>query len=855
MTKQQKIKLGELLLQEKLVTPEQLDQVLAFQKSQQSYKPLGELCVEMKFISPFQLNRVLNRNKKRIRLGDLLINLNLISANQLETALKAQKQEKLQLGKILVKLGFITETALINALTIQLGVSKIIPDTHILDKKLLEGISDEFLVKNEVIPAFREEDTVTVIMSDPLNDGVLRTLENIYKCKIEAAIAPATDILNAIRSHFQKATLSLSGYQDEERKDLVIGDYSLSPEAGDSTVSILDYIITSAITEGASDIHIEPKEKTLRIRYRIDGILRHKTDLPTSLAPNLNSRIKAICGLDIAEKRRHQDGRIEARIGDSEVDLRISVYASVHGENIVIRILRRQSELIDLDSLGISPYNRKRFNEILDQPTGVIMVTGPTGSGKTTSLYAALNYLNNGERSIITVEDPVEYTIDGVVQGQLNPKIGHTYTDFLKSMMRQDPDVIMVGEIRDSVAAAAVIQAALTGHKVLTTFHTDDTTGALLRLMDMGIDTFLISSTVVSVIAQRLVRLLCPACRRPLVPDPGLLASFNVAESSADIFKFYQPEGCPMCSDSGFKGRTAIHELLCLNDAIRDAILTRQTSTQIRNVAREKADLISMREDGFYKSTLGHTSLEEILRVVFFNEGDALNRRRAADIVTQCEGRAAIPEHTETGRHLADVAVSKSAQLDLADTAETASPEGELSRIRIDITTIDGDMELIADFFHVYRDASSQVGRVFEEHLLDSFIDFITLTAKRMEVKHRAEFLEFSIQAKGDRIRLILETFVQQRSGGESFAKSRETGLRLINFLMPASGFQRALQADPQSRGLLPPSGTRPRLSLPADSGDGLRGESETPVRRAGSSGGTGEFKKYVEELQWEGTP
>ncbi len=391
--------------------------------------------------------------------------------------------------------------------------------------------------------------------------------------------------------------------------------------------------------EGASDVHIEPLEKVLRVRYRIDGILIHKTDLPISMAPSLISRVKVLASLDISERRRHQDGRIEARVMGKEVDLRVSTYACIWGENVVIRLLFRKSALVDLDVLGFSPLNIKKVKKILESPSGIVLVTGPTGSGKTTTLYASLCYLNKMDKKIITVEDPVEYTIEGVVQGKLDSKLGLTHIDFLKSMMRQDPDVLMIGEIRDKIGVEAAIQAALTGHKVFSTFHTDDTTGALLRLMDMGIDTFLISSTVVSVIAQRLIRILCPVCKVPYEPGEDILSSYSIHPVNFKKYTFYKAGGCSTCNNTGYKGRTGIHELLIVNDAIRDAILARKPSGQIRPVARNSANLISMREDGFYKAAQGITSLEEVVRVVFYNESDAQEPRFADELVALCEDK------------------------------------------------------------------------------------------------------------------------------------------------------------------------------------------------------------------------
>ena len=418
---------------------------------------------------------------------------------------------------------------------------------------------------------------------------------------------------------------------------MIIGTQDLSERHDDNVVELVNYILSNALTDRASDIHIEPQEKTLRIRYRIDGLIVHKTDLPMSISNSLLSRIKVLCGLDISEKRRHQDGRIRAKIFGQDVDLRVSSYSAIWGENIVIRLLQQQAKDLNIKSMGMNPVTQKRFINLLNHPSGVVLVTGPTGSGKTTTLYAALNYLNNKNKSIITVEDPVEYTLEGVVQAKLDDKLELSYLDFLKAVMRQDPDVIMLGEIREKNAAEATIQAALTGHKVFSTFHTDDTTSAILRLLDMDINAFLISSTLEAIIAQRLIRRLCDHCKEPQIPSEEILSTFNINRINPDKHIFYKPVGCMHCNHTGFHGRTAIHECLIMNDYMRNAILEKKSSGQIRSIAREHTELLSMREDGFYKSMKGITTLEEVVRVVYFNEGDMKQQKTADELIEMCE--------------------------------------------------------------------------------------------------------------------------------------------------------------------------------------------------------------------------
>ena len=633
-----KVKIGAILVSEGYLTQSQLNKVLSHQKKARHYLPIGQICVELGLLSETQLSFILKTHRYGLYLGELLVNMGLLPPDQLDRALKEHRSRGKKLGNTLVEMGLLSEDQLVEALSIKLGIPKIIPDINLIHRDLAQQVSEAFLRKAEAVPAFRQGETLTVIMADPLAESTIDDLKALFRVEIQPAIATRTGIHELLDKLFQKVEFTTASPQsDDPPKDLIIGNVdNVNDRTG--VVHIVDYLISSAVAAGASDIHIEPLSGRLRIRYRIDGMLLHKTDLPTGLTRTIVSRIKALCGLDIAEKRRHQDGRLEARILGKDIDLRISVYASIHGETVVIRILHRATTLIHLDKLGFSPSTFSKFKKILKYPSGLILVTGPTGSGKTTTLYASLNYLNKYDQKIITVEDPVEYTIDGVIQGKLEKKLDLTYEDFLKAMMRQDPDIIMVGEIRDRIAAEATIQAALSGHKVFTTFLTDYTTGALLRLMDMGVETFLISSTVVSVVSQRLTRTLCPHCKEPGAPHKASFEPFGIKEKDLSKFSFHKAVGCVHCNHTGYKGRTAIQELLLVNDTIRDAILSHKTSTEIRNVARHECKMVSMREDGFYKATKGITTLEEVLRITYHNEADAENPRTADEIVALLEG-------------------------------------------------------------------------------------------------------------------------------------------------------------------------------------------------------------------------
>ena len=376
-------------------------------------------------------------------------------------------------------------------------------------------------------------------------------------------------------------------------------------------------ILRNAVAHGASDIHIEPMKDKLRVRLRLDGVLVQSLDLPVDAIRPLTSRIKVMAGADIAEKRRHQDGRMMFEHDGAKIDLRVSFYSTIHGEKIVLRLLNNRSHLLDIHELGMAPRVLERFrNDVLDVPSGVVLITGPTGSGKTTTLYGAINHLNNINTSIITAEDPVEYMISGINQCSINAKIGITYEETLRHIVRQDPDVIVIGEVRDRFSADTAIQAALTGHKVLTTFHTEDSIGGLLRLLHMDIEAFLISSTVVSVVAQRLVRRVCPSCREKheLTPDEIRRLGYNPKESGPIVFS--RGGGCTQCRHLGYKGRTAVYELLILNEPVKEALIQRRTSYEIRRISTESTGLVSLLEDGILKAESGLTTFEEIIRTL-----------------------------------------------------------------------------------------------------------------------------------------------------------------------------------------------------------------------------------------------
>jgi len=376
-------------------------------------------------------------------------------------------------------------------------------------------------------------------------------------------------------------------------------------------------VLDQALAQRVSDIHLEPGREHLRIRFRQDGVMVLHDTVPNGRAVAMIGRIKVMASADIAERRRHQDGRIQYDTPRGAVDIRVSIYATIHGEKVVMRLLNNRDTLLTIRDIGMSGRMLEALQrDALDAPSGVVMVTGPTGSGKTTTLYAAVNYLNDANTSIITAEDPVEYMIDGISQCSINPKINVSYAETLKHIVRQDPDVIVIGEIRDQFSAEVAINAALTGHKVLTTFHTEDSIGGLIRLLNMNIEAFLISSTVVSVIAQRLLRKVCPECAEPHVLTPGELARLGYQSAEAAGLTFARGRGCPACRHIGYRGRIAVFEILVLNELVRDALLSRRTAYEIRRVCVEASGLVTLLEDGITKAAAGLTSFDELIRQV-----------------------------------------------------------------------------------------------------------------------------------------------------------------------------------------------------------------------------------------------
>lgn len=555
------------------------------------------------------------------QLGEWLVAANKLSEADLQRAIQVQKLSGGKLTQILVRLGLVAERDIAHILVERFGYRLItaeeFPQEPVLDE---DAISKAFMREQYVLPVADDESTLQVAMLDPSDGFILRALAMATGRVIEPLLALSTDLDNAYERLYgagaaqREADEALTesalstGVDDVERlRDMA----SEAP-----VIRLVNSIFSRALDTRASDIHIEPFEHHLSIRFRIDGVLQEVETPSAQLAPAVISRLKILSKLNIAERRLPQDGRIQLRMQGRPIDLRVSTVPTMHGESVVMRILDKQSINLDLDAIGLSPQILKDFKAVLARPNGVFLVTGPTGSGKTTTLYAALSRLNTVDRKILTVEDPVEYQIAGVNQIQTASKVGLDFASALRSILRQDPDVVMIGEIRDKETASIAIQAALTGHIVLSTLHTNDAPSAITRLLDMGVEDYLLTSTVNGVMSQRLVRKLCPHCKQPHSISSEELNNMGVAhllEPGQDV-NVYGPGSCDECAHTGYRGRMGIHELLLMNDQVRHEVLQRASSEQIYRVAREYG-MLSMFEDGFSKVLAGLTSIAEVLRV------------------------------------------------------------------------------------------------------------------------------------------------------------------------------------------------------------------------------------------------
>lgn len=566
-------------------------------------------------------------------IGGIFLNSGLITEEQLEEALSKQDhldKESGNLGDVLVSMGLISEKDRVRCLGEQWGVRYVdLSDIHI-DEEAPKALTQSIARRYKVVPIAREEGKITLAMKNPLDIFAIDEIRLITGAEIEPVIATEEDVVSTINRVYRSES-DVSAVVSSVIKDIDADSINYETVAKEEEVSVeqlrelseeapiiklANLIISRAITDGASDLHIEPQKEQVRVRYRIDGIMQEGMTVPKRAQASLTSRFKIMADMDIAEKRAPQDGRISLRTNEKDIDLRVSTLPSAYGEKIVMRVLDKGSIRVGMNKLGLMPYTLECFESLLGRSYGIILVTGPTGSGKSTTLYSCLSKLNSGETNILTLEDPIEYELEGIIQTNVNPRAGLTFASGLRTMLRQDPDIIMVGEIRDQETALIAMEAALTGHLVLSTLHTNDAPGAITRLVDMGIEPFLIASAVIGVIAQRLLRTICPKCKEPYNPPPDAIKRLGMQLKPGEQLTFYRGRGCPNCRGIGYKGRIGIYELMPISDRLRDLILARASSYAIKECAIEQG-MKTLRDDAMEKILLGSTSLEESLRVIY----------------------------------------------------------------------------------------------------------------------------------------------------------------------------------------------------------------------------------------------
>lgn len=553
------------------------------------------------------------RGTTRKRLGDLLIEAGVISKEQLDYALSNKSSDE-KLGDFLIRENYITEQQLIEVLEFQLGIPHINLNQYAIDQDLLQLVPAELAKRAKIMPIRRDRNKLFIAMADPMDYFAIEEVRMATGCQIETSIAAKDDLFRTITKYYD-----LHESMEAALSDIGVAANEVQQEMEDEDspiIRLVNQIIANGVAQRASDIHFDPQETEFRVRYRVDGILRTERSLPKHMKNLITTRIKIMGNLNITENRVPQDGRIKTNINFKPVDIRLSTLPTVFGEKIVMRILDLSSAMNDISKLGFTRENEDQFRKMIAKPNGIVLITGPTGSGKSSTLYAALSNLNREGVNIITVEDPVEYQLEGVNQIQVKEEVGLTFAVGLRSILRQDPDIVMIGEIRDLETAEIAVRASLTGHLVLSTLHTNNAVESISRLIDMGIEPFLLSSSLVGIVAQRLVRRVCRDCAQPVLATEWEKEIF--AKAGIPIETVQKGRGCAACNQTGYRGRLAIHELLPIDRVIRDHILQRSNITIIQDYMNEKG-LPSLIRDGLLKVKDGATTTEEVLRVSTFD--------------------------------------------------------------------------------------------------------------------------------------------------------------------------------------------------------------------------------------------
>lgn len=547
--------------------------------------------------------------KLRKRLGDLLVESGVISDEQLDYALKNKSRDE-KLGDFLIKENVLTEQQLIEVLEFQLGIPHITLTKYAIDPELLQLVPRELAKRANIMPVRRDKNKLLIAMSDPMDYFAIEEVRMATGCQIETSIAAKDDLYRTITKYYD-----LQASMDAALSEVAANTSEVQQEITDEDspiVRLVNQIIANGVAQRASDIHFDPQETEFKVRYRVDGVLKTERSLPKHMQNMMTARVKIIGGLNITENRIPQDGRIKVNIEFKSIDIRLSTLPTVYGEKIVMRILDISNAATDIAHLGFSEKNEEMFKKMIEKPNGIVLITGPTGSGKSSTLYAALSNLNDEEVNIITVEDPVEYQLDGINQIQVKEEVGLTFATGLRSILRQDPDIIMIGEIRDKETAQISIRASLTGHLVLSTLHTNSAIESIARLQDMGIEPFLISSSLVGVLAQRLVRQICRDCSTEV--EPTVREKQIFANNGFDVEKIRKGRGCSACGNTGYRGRLAIHELLPIDRELKDLILNQASGYEISDYMKT-VGYYTLLQDGLLKVLEGVTTTEEVLRV------------------------------------------------------------------------------------------------------------------------------------------------------------------------------------------------------------------------------------------------
>ncbi len=556
-------------------------------------------------------------------LSEILLESGKIDKDKLDKVLSTQSSSTEELGRRLVDLGLISEMVLLETLSEYLGI----PFVSLIDFPpqaiMLENLSEKFMRQYKFAPLSLDDNVLTIALNDPYDVFAPDAVKMATGYEVVINLAREEEILDVVGRLFNTDTTSMGRIIEDIGKDdvedLAIDDEGdvdhlkdLASEA--PVIRLVNLLITRAIELRASDIHLEPFEGDFKVRYRVDGVLHDEEAPPKRLQAAVISRIKIMAKLNIAERRLPQDGRIKLRVLGKEIDFRVSTLPTMFGESVVLRILDRETVVLDLEKLGFPDYDLTKFRDLINRPYGIILVTGPTGSGKTTTLYAGLSEINSPEKKIITVEDPIEYQLGGVNQVQVKSGIGLSFANILRSILRQDPDIIMIGEIRDAETAEIAIHSALTGHLVFSTLHTNDAAGAVTRLLEMGMENYLISSSLIGIMAQRLVRVICPECKEPYTPEVGVMEELGISHDEVKKLDIFKGRGCKNCANTGFRGRKGIYELLMMNDDIRELILDKTPSNVIKEKGRSQG-MKTLREAGWQKVKAGVSTVSEVVRV------------------------------------------------------------------------------------------------------------------------------------------------------------------------------------------------------------------------------------------------